>query len=161
MEERYEIKISKLKKVTCKIEYEDKMNQRCERVRKKVVGRVEEEWRRFKETILEVGEEVCGTRKIREGKRRKGSEWWSEEIRRVVERKKEGFLIWSRTRSEEDLDEYRRMKRLVKRMIREAKKRVNEEWTLTIAENFKENKKKNLEGSKLGQKGGKPEVIVY
>ena len=90
---------------------------------------MEEKWRRFKETILEVGVEVCGTRKIREGKRRKGSKWWREEIRRVVGRKVECFLIWRRTRSEEDFDEYRRMKRVVKRMVREAKKRVNEEWT--------------------------------
>ena len=44
------------------------------------------------------------------------------------------------------MDEYRRMKRLVKRMVREAKKRVNEEWTLSIAENFKENKKKFWKG---------------
>ena len=78
---------------------------------------------------METGEEVCGTRKIREGKRRKGSEWWSEEIRRVVGRKKECFLIWRRTRSEEDLDEYRKMKKVVKMMVREAKRRVNEEWT--------------------------------
>ena len=47
---------------------------------------MEEGWRRFKETLLEVGKEVCGIRKIREGKRRKGGEWWSEEIRRVVGR---------------------------------------------------------------------------
>ena len=87
---------------------------------------------------MEMGEEVCGTTKIGEGKRRKGSEWWSEEIRRIVGRKKECFLIWRRTRSEEDLDEYKRMKMVVKRMVREAKKRVNEEWTLSITENFKE-----------------------
>ena len=30
--------------------------------------------------------------------------------------------------SEENLDEYRRMKRVVKRMVREAGKGVNEEW---------------------------------
>ena len=49
---------------------------------------MKKEWRRFKEIVLEVGEEVFGTRKIRERKRRKVSEWWSEEIRRVVGRKK-------------------------------------------------------------------------
>ena len=38
IEERYEIKISELRMVTCKIEYEDKLNQRWERVRWKVVG---------------------------------------------------------------------------------------------------------------------------
>ena len=37
-----------------------------------VVGRLKEEWRWFKGTILEVREEVCGTKKIRKGKRRKG-----------------------------------------------------------------------------------------
>ena len=68
---------------------------------------------------------MCETRKIREGKRRKGSAWWSEGIRRVVGRKKDCFLIWKRTRSEEDLDEYGRMKRVIKRMLREVKKGVN------------------------------------
>ena len=76
---------------------------------------------------MEEEEEVCDTRKIREGKRRKGSERWSEKIRRVVGRKKECFLISRKTRSEGDLDEYRKMKRMVKNMVREAKKRVNEE----------------------------------
>ena len=65
--------MSEFRKVSCKTEYEDKLSQRWERVRGEVVGDVEEEWRSFKETILEVREEVCGTRKIREGKKRKGS----------------------------------------------------------------------------------------
>ena len=91
MEERYEIKVSELRKVTCKIEYEDKLNQQWERVRGKYSGGMKEEWRRFKETIFEVGEEVCGTRKIMEGKRKRETEWWSEEIRRVAGRKKEWY----------------------------------------------------------------------
>ena len=55
--------------------------------------------------------------------------------------------------SEEDLDEYKKMKRVVKRMVREAKKRVNEEWTLSIADNFKENKKKFQKGVNVVRKG--------
>ena len=39
------------------------------------------------------------------------------------------------------MDEYGRMKRVIKRMLREVKKGVNEEWILSIAENFKENKR--------------------
>ena len=74
MEERYETKVSELRRAACKVECEDKFNQRWERVRREVVGEGEEEWKGFKEIILEVGEEVCGTRKIKEGKRRKGSE---------------------------------------------------------------------------------------
>ena len=49
---------------------------------------------------MEVGEEVCATRKIKEGKRRKRVGKWNEEIRRVVGRKRECFLIWRRTRTE-------------------------------------------------------------
>ena len=45
--------------------------------------------------FLEVIEEVCGTRKIQEGKRRKES----EEIRRIIGRKKECILIWRRIRT--------------------------------------------------------------
>ena len=33
MEEKYEIKVSELRKVPCKTEYEDKLSQRWERVR--------------------------------------------------------------------------------------------------------------------------------
>ena len=68
---------------------------------------MEEEWSTFRETILEVREEVCRTSKITEGMRRKGSEWWSEEIRRVVERKKECLLVCRRKSSDEDLEGYR------------------------------------------------------
>ena len=45
-----------------------------------------------------------------------------EEIRRAVERKKEYFLTWKRTRSQEYLDIYRRIKRVNKRIVREARK---------------------------------------
>ena len=56
-----------------------------------IIGRVEEEWSRFIEVILGVAEVICETGSIREGKKRKGSEWWNEEIRRVDVRKKERF----------------------------------------------------------------------
>ena len=57
------------------------------------------------------------------------------------------------------MDEYRRMKRVVKRMVRGARRRENEEWTLSVAENFEENKK-ILEGSERGHKRGNSEVII-
>ena len=57
---------------------------------------------------------MCGIRRIKEGMKRKGGELLSEEIRRVVGRKKEFFLKRRRTRSEENLEEYRRMKRAIK-----------------------------------------------
>ena len=38
-------------------------------------------------------------------------------------------MVWRRTRSEEDLEEYRRMKIVIKRLVIETRKRVNEEST--------------------------------
>ena len=38
-------------------------------------------------------------KRIREGMRRKGSEWCSEGNRKVVESMKECFLVWRRARS--------------------------------------------------------------
>ena len=38
MEERYEIKVSELRRATCKTVYEDRLNQRLDRVRGEVVG---------------------------------------------------------------------------------------------------------------------------
>ena len=46
-----------------------------------------------------------------------------------------------------------RMKGVVKRMVREARKRVNEECPLSIAENFKENKNKIWKGVNEVRKG--------
>ena len=37
----------------------------------------------------------------------------------------------------EDLEKYERMKMVVKKIMREAKKKTNEEWKVSIADNFK------------------------
>ena len=64
--------------MTCKTKYEEKSKDGREYGEAGV-------WSRFRGVILEVEKEVCRTRRIREGMRRKGSEWGSEDIRRVVE----------------------------------------------------------------------------
>ena len=47
------------------------MKNMWERVQGELVRGVEEKWRMFEETVLVVGLEVCGTKRIREGRRRK------------------------------------------------------------------------------------------
>ena len=77
----------------------------------------------FREMILEVGgKEWDKENSIREGTRRK----WSEGIRRVVERKKECFL------SEDDLEEYRRMKKVVTRVVPRGEKDSKGRMNLSI-----------------------------
>ena len=44
------------------------------------------------------------------------------------------------------MEKYERMKMVVKKIMREAKKKTNEEWRVSIADNFKENEKKLWKG---------------
>ena len=46
----------------------------------------EEGWEDLKTRLLELGE-VCGSRKVG-CEKRKGSEWWNESVKKVVEEKK-------------------------------------------------------------------------
>ena len=40
---------------------------------------MEKEWEKFKDTVMECINDVCGMRRVG-GQRRKGSEWWNEEV---------------------------------------------------------------------------------
>ena len=49
--------------------------------------------RTFKCAVIESAEEICGMRVI--GKRaKKGSEWWNDEMKDAVEKKKRAFEVW-------------------------------------------------------------------
>ena len=57
--------------------------------RKRIIdekGNVEAIWKELKDNMLESAIEVCG--KVKLGPKRKGCEWWSDEIKRKVEEKK-------------------------------------------------------------------------
>ena len=48
---------------------------------------MEKEWEKFRDIVMEFTNGVCGTRRVG-GLRRKGSEWWNEEVGRAVDEKK-------------------------------------------------------------------------
>ena len=54
-------------------------------------GEVESvEWEKFRDTVMECTNDVSGMRRAG-GQRRKGSEWWNEEVGRVVVEKRRAF----------------------------------------------------------------------
>ena len=121
-------------------EYREKLSEEWERVRGMERGGVEREWSLFKEGVLRCAKEVCGTRKVG-GWRRRGSEWWNDEMNQVVAEKRTAFECWLRDGSEQTWERYREKKREVKRKVREAKRRADARWGRCLAENFAENKK--------------------
>ena len=42
-----------------------------------------EEWEKLRDMVIECTNDVCGKRRVG-GQRRKGSEWWNEEVGRAV-----------------------------------------------------------------------------
>jgi len=54
-------------------------------------------WNEFKRSILVAAEAVCGTRKIGRGK--KGTAWWSEELRNASNEKSSAWLRWQNART--------------------------------------------------------------
>ena len=54
---------------------------------------MEKEWEKFKDTVMECTNDVCGMRRVG-GQRRKGSEWWNEEVGRAVAENRRAFEEW-------------------------------------------------------------------
>ena len=51
---------------------------------------MEKEWEKFRDIVMECTNDVCGMRRVG-GQRRKGSEWWNEEVSRAVAEKVRAF----------------------------------------------------------------------
>ena len=49
---------------------------------------MEKEWEKFRDMVMQCTNEVCGMRRVG-GQRRKGSEWWNEEVGRAVAKREE------------------------------------------------------------------------
>ncbi len=80
----------------------------------------------------------------REGKR-KGNSWWTEEIRRMVNEKREFFKKTQERNAakqvkREKKKKYRECKMKLKQAIKECKERVDEDFGKRLTEKYKGNK---------------------
>ena len=154
------IRVSELEKLEKVTEFREKIEAEWEGVKERRSGGVEEEWELFREAVYRCAREVCGVRKVG-GTRRRGSEWWDEELKQKVAEKKRAFEEWMRVESEEAWERYRNIKREVKRSVRESKRRANNRWGRRLTSNFSENKKMFWKEVKQQRKeGGKREETV-
>ena len=61
------------------------------------VESVEKEWEKFRDMVMECTNDVCGMRRV-SGQRRKGNEWWNEEVGGAVAEKTRCFEEWLQRR---------------------------------------------------------------
>ena len=56
-----------------------------------------EEWEKFRDMVMDCTNDVCSMRRVG-GQRRKGSEWWNEEVGKAVAKKRKAFEEWLQRR---------------------------------------------------------------
>ena len=75
------------------------------------------------------------------GQRRKGSEWWNEEVGRAVAEKRRAFEEWLQRRYRVTNDRYRAQRVAVKLAVQAATRMADRRWGERLGNDFKGNKK--------------------
>ncbi|KAK4329643.1 hypothetical protein Pmani_000045 [Petrolisthes manimaculis] len=89
-------------------------------------------------------EEMCGACGVRRrGREVKGTAWWTEEVKRAIEEKKKAYrdLLGGKGNGEVERlkrELYLEKKRVVKRVVSESKRRVDEEFGRNLSEKWRE-----------------------
>lgn len=112
---------------------------------------IEERWKLLKETLIQTAESLCGKRKINSGKKR--TDWWTQEIKDIVKKKKQAWKKFNNTKEENDRRKYIDIRNEVKAKVREAKRRSWEDFGRKLEEDYKNNSRRfwntlrNLKGT--------------
>ena len=154
------VKVSELNVESKAEEFQQALSEEYDSVRGQDLKSVEEEWETFKDALLRCARNVCGVRRVG-GCRRKGCEWWNEEVKLAVAQKRRAFEEWLQARSALAYDNYREKRREVKRVVRRAKRDADARWGRRLCQNFEGNKKMFWKEVKRVRKGetGKEEVV--
>ena len=82
---------------------------------------MQKDWEKFRDMVMECTNDVCGMRRVG-GQRRKGSEWWNEEVGWAVAEKRRVVEEWLQNRDRVTYDRYRAQRVAVKLAVQAAKR---------------------------------------
>ena len=105
---------------------------------------MEKEWEKFRDMVMECTNDVCGMIRVG-GQRRKGSEWWNEEVGRAVTEKTRTFEEWLQRRDRVTYNRYRAQRVAVKLAVQPAKRMADPRWGERLGNEFEGNKNDVLE----------------
>ena len=120
--------------------YQESLRRKYEVWRGGEVESVEKDWEKFRDMEMECTNYVCGMRRVG-GQRRKGSEWWNEEVGRAVAENKRAFEEWLQRRDWVTYDRYRAQRAAVKLAVQAAKRMADRRWGERLGNDFEGNKK--------------------
>ncbi len=115
---------------------------------------VSEDFETFKRSLIQATEEIVGYKTCRQGK--KETAWWMQEIKIAVEEKRKAYKKTLQRNVPEEVRErrkrdYRDSKALVKRLLRESKERVGEDFGRKLSAEYVENKKRRWHPSSVAK----------
>jgi hypothetical protein len=100
---------------------------------------VETEWERFKGSLVEATEEVCGRKKGE--KKHKETPWCTDGIKEAVKKKNKAWREWFKDRADEKREKWKRLDKAAQFMIKCEQKKTCKKFVLDLEENYKDNKK--------------------
>ena len=146
------LKVSELNYSVKERAYQESLHGKYEVWRGGLVESVEKEWEKFRFMVMECTNDVCGMRCVG-GQRRKGSEWWNEEVGRAVAEKRRAFEEWLQRRDRVTYDRYREQRVAVKLAVQAAKRMADRRWGERLGNDFEGNKKMFCKEVKRVRKG--------
>ena len=107
----------------------------------------------FRDAVIRCATNVCGMKRLSKRGIRKGSEWWSEEVERLVKSKREVYMVWLQNKCPQSYERYKRIRNEVKREVRRAKREADLRWGERLVEDFTSNKRMFWREVKRTRKG--------
>ena len=133
------LKMSELNHSVKERAYQESLRGKYEVWRGGEVESVEKE-EKFRDIVMECTNDVCGMRHVG-WQRRKGSEWWNEEVGRAVAEKRRAFEEWLQRRYRVTYDRYRAQRVAVNLAVQTAKRKTDRRWGERLGNDFEGNKK--------------------
>ena len=146
------LKVSELNNKGNERAYQESLRGKCEVWRGGEVESVEKDSEKFTDIIMECTNDVCGMRRVG-GQRRKGSEWWNEEIGRAVGEKRRAFEEWLQRRDRVTYDKYRAQRVVAKLQFKLKKRMADWRWGERLRNDFEGNEKMFWKEVKRVRKG--------
>ena len=109
-------RVWKLKEADVHRNFQEKISAKAET---EFEGDVENVWKKLKEKLLEVADEVYG--RTKGSPRHRETWWWNEEVAKVIDEKRRVFKMWKKSKTEEDRALYCIAKRNARKAVYVAK----------------------------------------
>ena len=113
------IRVEKLANEDVKKKFSDMFREEFAKIEDLPEQSVEEEWIRYRDTMISVARKCLGVCSSKGGKNK--TSWWNQDIKRAVKEKKQLLKNWLQKRNAESRQKYVECRKRVQLMIKEAK----------------------------------------